>query len=64
MCICPQNQIKVEKFRVILRNEAPDYINAGYVKVSEYPSTLVTQSDKASLTTCQILTAFLEFKIQ
>ena len=27
----------MEKFKVILRDETPDYINASYVKVSEYP---------------------------
>ena len=25
----------MEKFRVVLKNETPDYINASYVKVSE-----------------------------
>ena len=26
---------KVEKFRVVLKNETPDYINASYVKVCD-----------------------------
>jgi len=30
------NLLKVDKFRVVLKNEKPDYINASYVKVSEY----------------------------
>ena len=38
-------QITVEKFRVIVKNETPDYINASYVKVSEYDYLIMWQEN-------------------